>query len=124
MKILGIFFTYDWRKFQELNFEKIIKSIKKSINMWEWRNLTLLGRIQIVKTFAIPKFLFRAAQIPLKKEIVKEINSVNVLFKFIWKSGKDKIKRLTLIIDYKNGGSRMPHVESLIKNNVHEKIYG
>ena len=29
MKILGIFFTYDWRKFQELNFDKIIKSIKK-----------------------------------------------------------------------------------------------
>ena len=29
MKILGIFFTYDWQKFQELNFEKIITSIKK-----------------------------------------------------------------------------------------------
>ena len=30
MKILGIFFTYDWQKFQELNFEKIITSIKKN----------------------------------------------------------------------------------------------
>ena len=28
MKILGIYFTYDWQKFQELNFENIIKSIK------------------------------------------------------------------------------------------------
>ena len=81
IKILEIFLTYDWQKFQELNFEKIIKSIKKSINTWQWRNLTLLGRIQIIKTFAIPKFMFRASQIPLTKEIVKEINTV--LFDFV-----------------------------------------
>ena len=43
MKSLGIYFTYDWQKFQELNFESIIKSIKKSINLWNW--LKLLGRI-------------------------------------------------------------------------------
>ena len=57
--------------------------------------------------------MFRASQIPLTKEIIKEINSV--LFKFVWKSRKDKIKRKTLISDYKNGGLRMPHLETLIK---------
>ena len=57
--------------------------------------------------------MFRASQIPLTKEIVKEINTV--LFEFVWKSGKDKIKRRTLISDYKNGGLRMPHIETLIK---------
>ena len=108
IKILGNFFTYDWQKFQELNFEKLIKSIKKSINTWQLRNLTLLGRIQIIKTFAIPKFMFQASQIPLTKEIVKEINMV--LFEFVWKSGRDKIKLRTLISDYKNGGLRMPHI--------------
>ena len=58
---------------------------------------TLLGRLQIIKTFAIPKFMFRASKIPLTKEVIKEINSV--LIKFVWKSGKDKIKRKTLISD-------------------------
>ena len=57
--------------------------------------------------------MFRASQIPLTKEIVKEINTV--LFEFVWKSGKDKIKRRTVISDYKNGGLRMPHIETLIK---------
>ena len=57
--------------------------------------------------------MFQASQIPLTKEILKGINSV--LFKFVWKSGKDKIKRRTLISDYKNGGLRMPHIETLIK---------
>ena len=87
MKILGIFFTYDWQKFLDLNFESIIKSIKKSINAWRWRNVSLLGRIQIIKTFAMPKFMFRASQIPLTRDIIKEINAV--LFNFVWNSGKD-----------------------------------
>ena len=113
MKILGIYFTCDWQTYQELNFESIIKSFKKSINLWNWRNLTLLGRIQIIKTYAMPKFMFRAAQIPLTRDIIKEINTV--LFQFVWRGRKDKIKRLSLIGDYKDGGLRMLHVESLIK---------
>ena len=87
MKILGIYFTYDRQKYQELNFESIIESIKKSINLWNWRNLTLLGRIQIIKTYAMPKFMFRAAQIPLTKDTIKGINTV--LFQFVWRGRKD-----------------------------------
>ena len=74
---------------------------------------TIIGRIQIIKTFAIPKFMFRASLISLTKEIVKQVNSV--LYNFIWDSGKDKIKRLSLISDYENGGLRMPHIEAFIK---------
>lgn len=82
---------YDKQKFQELNFKNIIKSINNSISAWKQRNLTLLGRIQIVKTFAIHKFMFQAAQIPLTTEIFKEINSV--IFKFVWR-GRNKVKQL------------------------------
>lgn len=112
MKILGVYFTYDWKKYQELNFENIIKTINKSIYAWQWRNLTLIGRIQIIKTFAIPKFMFRAAQLSLTKDIIKEVNTV--LFRFIWR-GKDKVKRLSLISDYKEGGLRMPHIDTIVK---------
>ena len=73
----------------------------------------MIGRIQVIKTFAIPKFMFRASLISLTKEIVKQVNAV--LYNFIWDSGKDKIKRLSLISDYENGGLRMPHIEAFIK---------
>jgi len=36
------------------------------------------------------------------------------MFIFLW-NGKDKIKRLALISEYKDGGLKMPHVESAIK---------
>lgn len=35
------------------------------------------------------------------------------MYNFLWK-GKDKIKRLALISDYKDGGLRMPHIQSAI----------
>ena len=69
MKILGVYFTYDWRKRQELNFEEILKSLSKTLKRWEWRHLTLYGKIQVVKTFVIPKFMFRASLISLTKNI-------------------------------------------------------
>ena len=111
MKILGIYFTYDWRMKQELNFDAILTSLSKTLNSWQWRNLSLYGKIQIVKTFAIPKFMFRASIIPLNKDILKQANSI--IYKFVWKN-KDKIKRLALISDYEYGGLRMPHIESMI----------
>ena len=111
IKILGIYFTYDQHKSKELNFDSTLKSIKKSLNCWQWRNLTLIGKIQLVKTFAIPKFMYRASLISFDKDIIKSVNSV--IYNFVWK-GKDKIKRLALISEYEDGGLKMPHIDSLI----------
>ena len=77
--------------------------------MWKWRNLSLLGKIQIVKTFAIPKFMFRASVIPTPKELVKEANSI--FYNYIW-NGKDKVKRCALISDIEKGGLKMLDIDS------------
>jgi len=50
MKILGICFTYNSRLKRELNFDATLKSLKKTLNNWQWSHLTLFGRIQIIKT--------------------------------------------------------------------------
>ena len=65
IKILGVYFGYDEKQRNDLNFRQTLKSIKKSIHMWKWRNLSILGKIQIIKTFAIPKLLFRTSVIPM-----------------------------------------------------------
>ena len=72
----------------------------------------MIGKIQLVKTFAMPKFMYRASLISFDKDTIKNINSV--IFNFVWR-GKDKIKRLTLISEYEDGSLKMPHPESLVK---------
>ena len=79
--------------------------------MWKWRNLSILGKIQIVKTFAIPKLLFKASVISISNALVKEANSI--IYNFIW-NGKDKVKRCALISDIENGGLKMLDIESMI----------
>ena len=112
VKILGIHFTYDYRIKQKMNFDELINSIKDKLRIWRWRDLTIIGRIQIVKTFIIPIFLYRASMICLDKNFVNEANKI--IFDFIWK-GKDKIKRLALISDIEDGGLKAPHLDSIIK---------
>ena len=79
--------------------------------MWKWRGLTLIGKIQIVKSFAIPKFMSKASLIHVSKDLIQAVNKE--LYSFIWK-GKDKVKRLALINDIENGGLKMLDIESMV----------
>jgi len=76
-----------------------------------WRGLTLIGKIQIVKSFAIPKFMSKASLIHVSKDLIQAVNKE--LYSFIWK-GKDKVKRLALINDIENGGLKMLDIESMV----------
>ena len=73
--------------------------------------LTLLGRIQIVTTFAIPKFMYKASLISVSEDLIKDVNKL--LYGFIWR-GNDKIKRSALINDIENGGLKMLDIQSMI----------
>ena len=94
-----------------MNFETVEKSLKESLKRWNWRGLTLFGKIQVIKSFAIPKILYRASLISTKKDFIKRIN--HLFYSFIWK-GKDMIKRTALIGPYHEGGLKMPNAESMI----------
>ena len=112
VKILGVYFTYDRRLRRKLNFDEITKTIKDKLRIWKWRDLTIIGRIQLVKTFIIPTFLYRASLICMDKEFVNEVNKI--IFDFIWK-GKDKVIRRVLVGDIEDGGLKAPHLDSIIK---------
>ena len=98
---------------KKINFEETLKSISEKLQFWNWRNLTILGQIQIVKTFAVQIFMYGAGLVCMHKDVIMETNKI--LFNFIWK-GKDNVKRLTLISDVENGGLRALHLESAIKS--------
>ena len=80
--------------------------------MWKGRGLTLIGKIQIVKSFAIPKFMSKASLIPVSNDLIRAVNKE--LYNFIWKGKPDMIKRLALINDIEYGGLKMLDIESMI----------
>ena len=64
-----------------------------------------------MKTFAIPKLIFRASVIPIPNELVKEVNSIFCTFLC---NGKDKVKLCALISDIDKGGLKMLDIEYMI----------
>ena len=84
LKILGIYFSYDKTEAYKLNFESILDQLKKTLNLWKWRNLTILRKIQILKTFAISKFLYRASQLSFPKDLIKRANKIIYDFFVEW----------------------------------------
>ena len=95
----------DWRRTATLN------QSRETLNSWKGRGLTLIGKIQVVKSFTIPKFLNKAALISVPEDQVKEISKL--IYHFIWK-GNDKIKRSALINDINDGGLKMLDIHSII----------
>ena len=87
IKILGIVFDYNVSSRMKANFEA--KSIKNTINTWKWKRLTLLGRMQLVKSFIIPKVLRKVPLITVTGDLIKVVNSLR--YRFIWK-GNDEYR--------------------------------
>ena len=90
---LGIWYSIDSSVADKLNFEARFDSMCKLLNMWSQRDLSLKGKITVIKTFALPKLLYVCANLAVTEEFVKKVNSA--FFKFIWSNKNDKIKRDT-----------------------------
>ena len=55
VQALGVHFSYDEQHANRLNFEEKIKNVEKVLNTWRRRNLTLIGRLKIVKSLGLSK---------------------------------------------------------------------
>ena len=66
----------------------------------------------IIKSFVIPKFVYVCALLPTPNEVSKQLNQL--LFKFLWKD-IDKVKRLSVINEYVEGGLKMIDLDTMVK---------
>ena len=104
VKVLGIFFSYNEQLANDLNFDAKITSLKQTLALWKNRDLTAIGKIVIVKTFGLSKFLYVSNLITMPSAIQKQMNSI--IHKCIW-NGPDKIKRTVFMANYDEGGLKM-----------------
>ena len=91
---LGVSFSYNVDLTTQRNFEDKVTKLEKQLNLWRQRDLTLIGRISIIKTLALAKLLYCASVLPVQKSIVQKVN--NLVYTFLWKGKKAKIESLLL----------------------------
>ena len=108
-----MYFSYDEHELCELNFTQRLTKVKALMTMWKQRNLTMLGRIQIVKTFCISQFLYILGAIVIPEGFVKLIEIV--VWNFVWNGKREKIKRTVLCKPLEKGGLNAPDFRIMIK---------
>jgi hypothetical protein len=117
-KLLGIDFSLDLSSMPELNFRKKIIDVSKILKSWQHIKFTLLGKLTVIKTLALPKLIHLLTSLPNLEQAL--FNDLNKLFlNFTWDGKPEKIKRNTLIADFEDGGLKMIHLQQF---NAYLKI--
>ena len=113
IRCLGIYVGHDKRMKYEHNWSTKIDRFKNVLTSWKCRQLTLFGKIAIVKQLALPKLLYSATMLSVPNDIIKELNAI--IYDFIW-CGKDKVKRKVMINSVRKGGLNMFDIVSLFES--------
>ena len=118
IKILGLYFSNKKPASEiEDNWVPKINNILKTFKLWSKRGLSIIGKINIIKTFGISQFIYVMQSISLPKEVLDQINTI--FFRFLWKKNFDnkrayeKVKRNVLCNSYDEGGLRMVDIHRL-----------
>ena len=107
--VLGVKFPHNLNEIVDLNYNEKIKEMRKLFLNWSKRIFTPLGKTIVIKSLALSKInhLILALPTPSKKNI-DEIQKI--FYDYLWNKGPDKIKRVVVTQNYKEGGFRMVDV--------------
>lgn len=112
--LLGIQFnTLDVHSSTQQNLEGKIMQITALLQSYKHRNLSLLGKVTVIKTMAIPKLVHILTILPSPNDdFIKRLNEIFSCF--LWNHKKGKINRSLLAQQYNKGGLKLPHIQSQI----------
>ena len=118
IKTLGIIYSNTVAASEiELNWRKRIDTVIKTLSLWSRRNLSLVGKLHIIKTFGLSQFVHIMQSISLPEYALTEIN--RIFFRFLWNKNfsdtkpNDKVKRAVMTNDLDEGGLKMIDMHKL-----------
>lgn len=106
IKILGVNFgsVGDGTK----NWEEVGVKVKKKLGYWKLRNLTLEGKVLIVKAVILPVLLYTSMIFPPAKQTVCVLR--RELFQFFWGSKWERLRREIVGKGKLKGGKGLPDI--------------
>jgi hypothetical protein len=118
IRILGITHKNNRRAIDNNeNWTDKVEKIKQTIKTWSKRDLTILGKITVVKCFLVSQLIYVMKSIGLPTSVLTDIN--RIFYKFIWqrkfsnRKAFEKVKRQVMEGDRKDGGLNMVNVLKL-----------
>ncbi len=123
IRCLGIYVGHDKEECYSKNWLEKLEKMNIIFERWKSRNLTIFGKILIIKSLLASKLVHTMSIICCPNEILTDFEKL--LYKFIW-NAKDRIKRRTLIGDKIHGGLKMLDIfskDSALKASWIKRLY-
>ena len=109
VKALGIWFSTCKGETVKLNYDERKEKLDKLIENWQFRRLTLLGKITVIKSLLASQLVYILTPLPTQQKALEGIN--RALYTFLWDGRGDKIKRTEMTYDYEKGGLKMLDIQ-------------
>lgn len=113
-KTLGIWFSSEPRRMAEMNFSVCLDKIKTLLNIWRQRDLSLKGRITVLKSLAVSKLVYICSVLYVPPWFVQAAEKL--FTDFLWGGKPAKVKKKTIIGATEDGGLKMPKVDIIVKS--------
>ncbi len=104
IRCLGIYIGHDKNKCEENNWNKKLEKMDVILERWKNRNLTIFGKILIIKSLAASILVHPMSILSTPLDFLQKVEKM--FFKFLWNS-TERIKRKTLIGSKMEGGVDM-----------------
>ena len=108
--LLGITYDLDEDEFLKNNYEQKVHVFENILNTWNARNLTIYGKICIIKSIALSKLVHLFTAVPNPPDTFFT-RMQNICFNFIWSGKSERIKRTTLYNTFEKGGFKVPNIK-------------
>ena len=114
IKYLGIYLTRNNIESERMNWFEKLSKVKSILNFWKLRNLTIYGKVLILKALIISQFVYTASVLPVPYKLIIDLNKL--MYNFIWNSKREKVKRSVLLNPIQNGGLGMIDLHAKFKS--------
>ena len=117
IKINGIIFQQDPVQRETRNVEKVITAMERHLAIWSTRSLTLLGKILVIKTFAISQIIYLLQSMTLTQTSLNLVTKV--VYKYLWNKNlnaaraPDRLKRSIMVTPIRLGGFGMCDINEI-----------
>ena len=112
--MLGVTFSTEIYNIWDVNYNDIIKKVHGVCKQCSKRKLTLMGRITIIKSLALAKFIHLLLALPNPPDNSLK-NIEKIIYIFYGMGGPDRIKLSIIVKNIKAGGLRMINLSEFIK---------
>ena len=117
-KILGVYFSnYKSPEDIDKNWTDKIQKLENILTKWSIRDLSIIGKIHILKTFGLSIFIYLMRSIGIPTEVLHKINTL--FYRFVWKKkvsnakAFEKVKRTVMEGPLEMGGLKMVNIKQM-----------